>query len=194
MVLPPQKRWLCLMPCALAAPMWPAPAPDLAQDWWTPKGVHRQFAPGCVRPVGRAWVRGRPLAPTPGLPAGLLGSARPTWQPSPSPDPSPPAVPAQRHSAHRGPWRVCALGWWEQACLETRDSGQTRGLPLSRRCWMQLLPRPPRPGLLGSELRAGCSWTGSQHLSSRPSPALSQRLTDMPGHRGQGCLPRKWPE
>lgn len=36
----------------------PPPAPDLAQDWWRPQGVHRQFAAGCAEPVGRSMGKG----------------------------------------------------------------------------------------------------------------------------------------
>ena len=66
---------------ALCPGSTPSPAPDLAQDWWRPEGVHRQFAPGCAQPVGRSMGEGKALAPPPGLPAGSCGPARPAVAP-----------------------------------------------------------------------------------------------------------------
>lgn len=152
-------------------------SPDLAQDWWRPKGVHRQFAPGCVRPVARAWVRGKatgthawpsrwPLR----LGQALSGTALP------GPDPSAPTVrPAAQHTPWA--WRVCPGLVGAGRAEEPRElPGQTGGLPRQGAAGCSCYPgRCGRTPGLG--LRAGCSWTGSQHLSSRPSPALSQRLT-----------------
>ena len=74
-VLPPQERWFCLTPCALAAP------PPQPLTWPRTGGGLRVFTGSLhwavLSPWAGAWVRVRPLAPTPGLPAGFCGPARP---------------------------------------------------------------------------------------------------------------------
>lgn len=133
----------------------PSPAPDLAQDWWRPEGIHRQFALGCAQPVGRSMGEGK--APgTHAWPSRWLlwpGQAC-------TGSPPPPLTPVHQRSPAGGAARtvghgVCAprAGGSRRAW---RHTAWDRPGTSSRQTLLGAVTAPPvRPGFLGSELRAG---------------------------------------